>query len=78
VVGEIEGLLEGAGGDTPVEDLNAFRVRVFLARNEERVLFLDEFDLVRRKARERQNDAVLVVPKSLDVIRRPGSRLSTR
>jgi hypothetical protein len=54
VVSEIKGLLESSCSDTPVKDLNALWVGVLLAGHEQHVFFLDEFDLVRREACDRQ------------------------
>ena len=39
MIGQIEGLLKGAGGNSPVQDLDALRIGMLLAGNEERILF---------------------------------------
>ena len=61
MIGQIEGLLKGEGGNSPVQDLDALRIGMLLAGNEERILSLNEFDLIGPKASERHNDLILVL-----------------
>jgi len=75
VLGKIEALPEGPGGDPTMQDLSALLlVGVLMARDEEGVLFLDEFDLIRGETRESHGDAVVVVADPLDVVGRPVRR----
>src|SRR3954468_12198688 len=54
-----------------MQDLHALGLGMLAGLDQERVLLLDEVDLVGREARDRHRDAILVLAKPLDVVGRP-------
>jgi hypothetical protein len=75
VLGEVEALPERAGRDATMQNLSlGLLVRVLVACHKERVLLLNEFDLVGREAREGHRDTVVVLARPLDVVGRPVGR----
>ena len=51
VVGQVEALLEGAGGDAAMQELPVLLLRMLVAGDKQSVLLLGDLDLVRREAR---------------------------
>jgi len=50
IVSQVEGLLEGAGGDAAMQELPVLLLRVPLAYDQQGVLFLGDLDVIRREA----------------------------
>src|SRR5687768_688379 len=72
MLGEIEALTEWPSGDSTVQNLGVLLLlTVLVPSDKQRVLLLDEFDLVRGEARQGHGDAVVVLAGPLDIVRRP-------
>ncbi len=78
MIGQSEGSLERAGGDTPMEIGDAvFRLFIYLASDKKGFTLCRNAQVIQCKARNCHHDAVLVFSKFLDVIRGVGINRSS-